>query len=328
MNRLANRRSIQSFFTRVTLLACIAGCTSIPSPTATLMPINAKPMFSTVQSGQAMPIPTNTPRPVELPSSTMPASSPTPTLVPTLTPLPTLTGEQALAFVAHMQETNGNCELPCWWGITPGETTGLTARQILSPLREQMKFFIEYLGGSEARYELQLKEYNHIRIELIMRDEVQPIDEIWVFSSIPDEDKSTLYYESWRQYYVSELFARLGEPSDVWLGFGLHTGDHDERPLEKIPYFYELYVFYSDLGLIVRYAGPAIDGNPSRACLSFEQLREMLMFIRQRSKGPLVGPPWEPFTNARPISEVTHLSVEAFYEMVKNAKEPVCIESP
>lgn len=50
-----------------------------------------------------------------------------PTNTPGITPIPvpTLTGEQRDRFLEDMLETNGGCELPCWWGgtIVPGKTT-------------------------------------------------------------------------------------------------------------------------------------------------------------------------------------------------------------
>jgi hypothetical protein len=218
-----------------------------------------------------------------------------------------------------MQETNGGCELPCWWGITPGETTVQTAKEILSPL----------VGFKGLRSDIgfHFADYSDIDVSLYAGDKGF-ITEIWTLSSIRDSDQSTRYHPSWQRYFVSELLTKLGMPSQVWLGFGPHSGDHDERPPESIPFFYELYVIYGDSGLVVQYAGPAAQGNLNRACLSFEQLKDMRIFVRQRSKGPLIGPPWEPFTDARPISEVTNLSVEAFYKLVKNTKGPVCIESP
>ena len=76
--------------------------TAIPSPAATLLP-------------------TLTPRPTWTPSPTW---TPIPTRTPTATPLPfpTLESAEMQSFIAEMLSTNGGCELPCWWGITPGET--------------------------------------------------------------------------------------------------------------------------------------------------------------------------------------------------------------
>lgn len=297
----------------------LTGCTDVSSPTEPIQQAVGTTADSLARpSEQAAPTSTSTPRPT-------PTASPTPTH--TALP-PALTNDEALAFVVNMQETNGGCELPCWWSITPGETTGKATRQMLSPLRRSMEAFIGYLGGTEARYTLQHKEYNHIFIELLMSDEKQAVEEIWLSSFIPDDDPSTRYHESWRRYFLNELLARQGIPSQVWLGFGPHTGDGDERPLESIPYYYELIIMYSDLGLIASYAGPAIQGDLDRACVTLEELKELRLFIRTRSAGPLIGPPFEAFTGEPKTSlqEATGLSLETFHETFKNLDSNVCLE--
>ena len=59
-------------------------------------------------------------------------TSPRPTKIPTLKPLPTLTTQEALLKVEDLFLHNGGCELPCWWGITPGETTWQSTQQFLA----------------------------------------------------------------------------------------------------------------------------------------------------------------------------------------------------
>lgn len=64
----------------------------------------------------------------------------TPTL--TKTPIPTWTAEPSFAempegFQAQIEElllTNGNCDYPCWWGLTPGKTKFVDARKFIEPL--------------------------------------------------------------------------------------------------------------------------------------------------------------------------------------------------
>ena len=45
--------------------------------------------------------------------------SPTPILWVDWTPLPDLTIDEARENLRNLLETNGGCDLPCWWGITP-----------------------------------------------------------------------------------------------------------------------------------------------------------------------------------------------------------------
>ncbi len=56
--------------------------------------------------------------------------SPSPVL-PTPTRLPTLPAEEAEQEIIDLLLHNAGCKLPCWWGITPGETSLQTARSSL-----------------------------------------------------------------------------------------------------------------------------------------------------------------------------------------------------
>jgi hypothetical protein len=63
----------------------------------------------------------------------------TPTSIPsTLTPLPTLSPEDAQELVLDLLKNNSDCSLPCWWGITPGETNRNIAKQFLATFAFQI----------------------------------------------------------------------------------------------------------------------------------------------------------------------------------------------
>ena len=81
--------------------------TFTPSPTRTLMPPTPTAVLPSLTF-------TSTRRPI--------APSPLNTATPTRVPVSTLGAKQQAQFVADMLKTNGGCELPCWWGITPGQT--------------------------------------------------------------------------------------------------------------------------------------------------------------------------------------------------------------
>ena len=57
-------------------------------------------------------------------------------------PLPTLNPEEEQATILTLLKSNNGCDLPCWWGITPGKTTKLDTEQILRGLNLN---FLEYI---------------------------------------------------------------------------------------------------------------------------------------------------------------------------------------
>jgi hypothetical protein len=80
-----------------------------------------------------------------LPSNThIPTRTQTPkiTNTPTATPWPLKYAKKRLL---EFYKTNGNCRLPCWWGITPGETTYDEMKTLFAPYAETIELDEDYL---------------------------------------------------------------------------------------------------------------------------------------------------------------------------------------
>lgn len=58
----------------------------------------------------------------------------TPDSIITLATVPTLEIEQARAKLLELLAHNGDCHLPCFWGITPGRSTTNVTENTLKPL--------------------------------------------------------------------------------------------------------------------------------------------------------------------------------------------------
>lgn len=90
-------------------------------------PVTSSPATSSPGHGTE----TSTSLPSPHPSLT---NTPTQTVTPSPEPRP-FPDQGELSdkdFVLHLLETNGGCELPCWWGIVPGETKWEDAERFLS----------------------------------------------------------------------------------------------------------------------------------------------------------------------------------------------------
>jgi len=109
------------------LLAGASGLTSC-GPSPSLSPITPSvPPSRTPSPSTGLPEPLAT----SMSAPIAPSAAPTATSMVTLTPLSTLDPPGALDLVKQLEEDNGGCRLPCWWGITPGETSWAAARQFL-----------------------------------------------------------------------------------------------------------------------------------------------------------------------------------------------------
>ncbi|MFT3893686.1 MAG: hypothetical protein QM730_18815 [Anaerolineales bacterium] len=129
-----------------TLLLCILlslfGCSiahkNLPSTTAaiTSMPSIMSAIQISITSTSTLMIPTLTP-------------TPHPTLSATQTIVPTLSTDEALQQIKELYKDNGGCDLPCWWGIVPGETTWEQTKQLLGPLGIMKNDYFEVLVPRE-----------------------------------------------------------------------------------------------------------------------------------------------------------------------------------
>lgn len=208
--------------------------------------------------------PTNTPTPVPSPTSTPTSTStltpsPTHTITPSWTPVPTLPLEEALEAADLIYQDNGGCELPCVWGVTPGETTWEEVRDRFSPLGtiskgEYNPGIITYTFRSAVPPDVSPHEFGYYAI---------------VFHRI--KGKATIDQIAVRSHNISpafdpRLFSILdtfGKPDQVWMEIitGFIQGDTVSDAN------YSLVLFYPNQGYIIRYSDDThVVGRTLRIC--------------------------------------------------------------
>jgi len=146
-------RELWSITIPVLVILLGGSCTS----TQHLEPDSQSPIVTMPAEGANLIIPPTLPE-AEQPSAAWTSTptalsmlTPSPAPLPlTWTPVPTLISEDAQRLFETLLQTNGNCNLPCWWGITPGATPWFEAQQYLST-------FVDRLGKGQ---ELWITENN------------------------------------------------------------------------------------------------------------------------------------------------------------------------
>lgn len=110
------------WFGSLLLIAIVSGCVQSVQSTPTLSPvIPTAPATVTIATKMTTP-----------PLIFSATSTPVPA---TPTDVPALPVDDARQRLLKLLANNGNCQLPCLWGITPGKSTSLDARFVLLPLR-------------------------------------------------------------------------------------------------------------------------------------------------------------------------------------------------
>lgn len=293
------------------LTACSIYCPSseklsallTPSPTATPPSMTSTRLSSPVPA-TATPLPTHTPA------------------LPTVTPRPALTVDERRALAKRMLETNGGCELPCWWGITPGETRWQEVVELLG-LR----------GGNFSQQGRRVHDVMYVPLDphrpsdygirLIFTEYDGVVQSLEVWSEMFVGRVSPSFPRDWHRYSLDQVLARYGKPSQVML---------ELWPNPPEPYYpYRLFVFYDHLGILVEYEGPAIPGEIFQVCPEFEQVTSLRLWLQspeqERSLLELAGLDPLELAQMLPLEEATGMDIRTFYETFRKAKR-ACLESP
>ncbi|MCL4872368.1 MAG: hypothetical protein KJ063_25685 [Anaerolineae bacterium] len=313
----------------ISISLVLVGCTST-SPAFT-------PTNESVSSENAIVATTVPPTQPPLPATQLPSAIPslTPTPTSTLTPTPTIqptatetpfaiptppgidTNEQVLWLLS----TNNGCQLPCWWGITPGETEWKAAEEILTLF--DANIYAASASGIDyynPTIPLPFGPYEVNQVSPIYTVQGGIVEKIETQVSIGDAP--TDYFP---QYTLPTFLTTYGQPGEVWMNtYPSAFEDND------LPFFVVL--FYPDQGIVA-----VFDDNG-------EQQGDMVQGCPQEKpvSGLVLLPPGLNNTFGETVSktsglgqreylsleEATGMDVTTFYETFKNPDNTTCLETP
>jgi hypothetical protein len=166
------------------------------------------------------------------------------TNIPSSTPLATSTAsvitlQEANRVVQGVYKNNGGCQLPCYWKITPGETSWTDVSTFVASVRG-----ISYQFGTSkiARYDISFEDLDTPIVGISPR--------IWVENGLV---KAIGINSRWVSqdfdYTLSGLLQSLGVPDEIWIS-------PIAESLDGQPY-YHLELFYPSKGILVGLLGNA-----------------------------------------------------------------------
>jgi hypothetical protein len=294
-----------------------ASHTPLPFPDATETPTPSPTLT-------AIPRPTRTVLPTTAPA-------PTRTSVPSLTPLPfpTLEPDAMHAFVVEMLQTNGGCELPCWWGITPGVTRWDDMIQFFGERNihvwENGLLALNYQTGTGGRM------YDNI-VDVTFQREGNLVQGVIVQSNSSYAPFYDEFVTLWHRYALQPLLSRHGVPSQVHLNLTVGA------PCAGVGNFpdYKMWVIYENQGVAIRYSGLALDDNEKwLVCPVFGQLKSIEIRLQAADGGSqLVDPESEVYDPGGTFSiygflpDLAGMSGGAFYDAFSQPEPRTCIMVP
>ena len=280
----------------------------------------------------ATPLSTLTPTPT---LTLAPTYTSTPSTTPTV--IPTLPVEAARIRLLDLLANNGNCSLPCLWGITPGESTFQDARIILEPLSSISDFtdFSPGPGAIDPIYTIgDLMIYTTIRFITYPATEIvsyiifeaRALKEMIGESGVEDVFDSRVFGERLSLYMLPRILSQYGRPSSVLLSTLAEFPDSRYGQGH-----FQILLLYPDQGILVHYTtemsvvGANVIGCPSNAHIELE------LYPSGNGESFLdnLEPSWqnEIQNNYKPLEEVTSMSTDDFYQLYRQPTNE-CLVTP
>jgi hypothetical protein len=290
-----------------------------------------------------VPAPTRTVNqtaPAPVPSTTVPRLSPTaspqPTRSPTPTAFPTLGVDEARLNLLDLLANNGNCRLPCFWGITPGETTSQKAQDVLTPLGSlsYMNGFTPSSGTVDLNYSLENDVTINMEVLFLVKRNV--VDSIGFHGRIsewlPEEREyksiydSVVFGEHLSHYMLPGILSTQGRPDAVFLfTFG------EFPPWNYGQGHFQIILLYPEQGILVHYTTEMqITGENITGCLQNAHVQLDLYpsgdsrnFYKQLERDGWT----REISSYIPLEEATSLNLDEFYEAFLRTSD-TCLVTP
>jgi hypothetical protein len=297
-----------------------------PTPPVTTPVVVVASSTATVLPTQIPASPTSTATWTPTSTATRPprlTATPLPTKTATPTKYPTLDSQGRLNFVLQELKTNGGCQLPCWWGITPGKTTW----------EEMVDTFVKQgIGfGNADRNQLFLdvvanKKYAQQTVDVTFQQENSLVQNINIGMDYYYVLVQPEYSELWQKYSLDQVMSQFGVPTGVYLQYTTEGGDW----APGISADYDLWVVYDARGIAIRYPGKLIhDIQGWYTCPKYGLLDGIEIQLYSPTSKPFI-----PDTNSRhgpfisfsgTLQELTGLSLQKFYEMFSQNSPQGCL---
>jgi hypothetical protein len=156
--------------------------------------------------------------------------TPIPALIPSASPkpLPTLSVPEKLDRASELQKTNGGCNLPCWWDITPGITNWEeVARKLVPIASKDITFTID-----------NNRRMHYLEFPSVSRDIIADI-------FIQKNGVVDVIRTGW-DYSIINFLREYGVPKEVWISSdGIVPG----------PSLFRIVIFYPERGIMAAYIG-------------------------------------------------------------------------
>ncbi|RPI27560.1 MAG: hypothetical protein EHM70_17710 [Chloroflexota bacterium] len=306
-------------------VGCRTGITDTPvltqTPTAVTnmpLPITENTPVSTIQATPVTPTPQQ------------------PTVTPTPTQIPILPVEAAQNRVVELLADNGDCRLPCLWGITPGLNNNQFAEEILVPLSSISDFVAFTPDVGNITFDIPIGEMRiHINVDfLITIDVITRLSfqarALEYFKNEQDFGSRSVFNsdafgEHLHLFMLPQILNEYGVPESVYV-----FTFPEEPPARYGSETFQITLLYPDQGILVEYTTQLrVEGENVLGCFSNAHVEMELTPIGDRDLFfEHIVPSWQGvIDHDKPLEEATSMTLEEFYETFRQHSDQ-CLETP
>jgi hypothetical protein len=223
--------------------------------------------------------------------------------------------------VLWLFETNNGCRLPCWWGITPGQTEWLAAEEFLN--RFALLIYKAFPTAELASYEVVIPLPLDVFIEEETRLRIVARNGVVEFMDIGFPMGYTPPPGYLTQHTLSPFLTTYGQPTEVWVSTYRAPYGPNDLPFAVV-------LFYPDQGIAALYIANGarqealVRGCPQQRPVGFLSLWYAPLGLTFEDLKSRTGAYNVDFLS---LAEATTMDVTTFYETFKEPDNTTCLET-
>jgi hypothetical protein len=245
-------------------------------------------------------------------------------------------GESETSMI-NLLRTNNGCELPCWWGLTPGKTDSQATHSFLDTFQTiSITNIFDQYGGYVRWFITEDDLILDVSISIFYtRPQPDTLKALHVTTEVNREIAEGGFEVIWENplheqylsaYTLPEILSTYGQPNNVlvWGNRGWSV--------------FSLVLDYSDQGFVVRYSAPLESsgeiflGCMSKSYTSLHLWDPDLEYSWAEGISKTTGGEPEEIDSLNqlylPIEEATLLTLDEFFQAYKNVNNTTCLETP
>lgn len=260
------------------------------------------------------------------------SQSPTPTLF-SMTAIPTLPVEEQEAYLLDLIKANGDCELPCFLGIQPGESQWEELRKIDGPTYYRERYVPDEKGFLRIPFYVNREKFSNF--DLVVWGSGNIIENIMVDARLymPDDPYHFPAFASvMQQYSMENILTVYGIPSRILINV---QGQAEPESGTQA----SILIFYDNVGILIDFWFLDVVTQDSitrklRTCPDYEHIHSIGFYLQNpNNKTPLermIGDEDDYVLNylLKPLNEITAMSIEEFYKIFVAADDIGCFDVP